>query len=459
VTVYVVRVSKVLDGATVGATEDRIEAESPLAAQACSVAAPRRGRCVSRPQLPLDRGERQAEPVRESSREVRRSLPYEMRTAALRERRRIAAMRTLVAGAALGTMLIASVAAAASGAAKPRTLATRGPVTALAADGDRAALVVSVPYVESRGYPGFGCASVVVWEPTRRRVVRLKRPCGPNDEISRREGTHGVALAGTRAAWLHVGGGHTLETVLETATLARPRPASRAYGASYEGGDGDFVREPVGDGALLAFTVDRRCDAHAEQNEGPGAENQCPPGRNSGYVVAATVWRVGGRSPCPDGRVGPRACRRVASADGELSVLAVDAGRIVVRTESGVRLLTAGGAVLQEFDLRARSAALSGNRLAVRTADAVEVYDTNSGQRTAWFPAASALRLQDLDRDILVTATGGTVTLRRLGDGRTSTIRAGRTALAQLERPGLFVARGRRVTFTPIRDVLRRLDE
>jgi hypothetical protein len=143
--------------------------------------------------------------------------------------------------------------------------------------------------------------------------------------------------------------------------------------------------------------------------------------------------------------------------DGELSVLAVDAGRVVVRTQSGVSLLTAGGAVQHTFDVIARSAQLSGDRLAIRVSDAVEVYDTSSGERTARFPAARALRLQDLDRNILVTASGATVTLHRLGDGRTSTIRAGGTAVAQLESPGLFVAGGHRVTFTPLRDVLRQL--
>ena len=347
-------------------------------------------------------------------------------------------------------VLVTSVAAAAPTVGTPRGLATRGPVTALAADGDRVAIVVSVPYERLH------CASVVVWEPMRSRVVRLQRPCGPGDEISRRESTEAVALAGTRAAWLHVGGGHTLEAVLETATLARPRPVWLAYGASYEGGDGDFVREPVGDGALLAFTVDRRCDADAERNQGPGAENQCPPGRESGYVVAAGVWRMGGGTRCPGGTV--RRCTRVAMEEGELSVLAVDAGRIVARTEIGVRLLTAAGDVVQEFDVNASSAALSGNRLAVRTADAVEVYDTGSGRQTARLPAARQLRLQDLDRDILVTTTGTTVTLRKLGNGRTSTIQAGSNAHAQLEPSGLFVSAARHVTFTPMRDVLRKLN-
>ena len=205
--------------------------------------------------------------------------------------------------------------------------------------------------------------------------------------------------------------------------------------------------------SVLAFTLDRNCE------EGEFGSPPCPPGRKTRDIIAATIWRVAGRGRCPNNSPIVRRCSRVAQAEGELSVLAVDAGRIAVRTESGVRLLTVDGIVLQEFDLTARAAKLSGNRLAVRTADAVEVYDTGSGQRTARVTAARHLRLEDLDRDILVTASGRTVTLRKLSNGRTTTIRAGGTARAQLERPGLFVAAGRRVTFTPMRNVLRRLGE
>ena len=49
------------------------------------------------------------------------------------------------------------------------------------------------------------------------------------------------------------------------------------------------------------------------------------------------------------------------------------------------------------------------------------------------------------------------MTLQTLANGRTTTIRAGGVARAQLEPSGLFVAGYRRLTFTPMRDVLRRL--
>jgi hypothetical protein len=348
-------------------------------------------------------------------------------------------MRTLLIGAATA-MLTVSVAAATPGVAQQRTLATRAPVVRLASDGDRATLLVG-----NRG----ACASVVVWEPTRGRVVRL-HSATRGECVEGRPVTRAVALAGTRAAWLQAGGGNTLETTVATATLARPNPVSVGLALSTSG-MGDFARRPLGDGTLLAFTVERRC------SEGEDANPQCPPGRKTGDVVAATVWRAAGRGRCPNSYSLVRRCSRVAKADGELSVFAVDSGRIAVRTESGVQLLTAGGDVLQEFDLRARAAALSGDRLAVRTADAVEVYDTGSGELTAQFPAAPSLMLEDLDGGILVTASGRAVMLRKLSNRKTTTIRAAGFAHAQLERPGLFVAGGRHVTFTPMRDVLRRL--
>jgi len=363
-----------------------------------------------------------------------------MRTSLSRAKRRLSP-HLFFAAAGLGMLLVVSIAAAAPGAAKQRTLTTRAPVIALAADGERAALLV-----HARGF----CARIVVWQPMRQRVVRLYSAtygCVEGNPFYR-----DVALAGTRAAWLQAGGGNTLETIVMTATLARPKPVWVAIGAA-TGGYGTFARRPVGNGTLLAFTLDRKCADYE------GSQNPCPPGRKTGDVIDATLWRMPGSGRCPYA-AGPRPvhlCARVAHANGELSVLAVDGGRIAARTDDGVSLLTAEGKVLHQFDVRARQAALSGNRLAVRTADAVEVYDTGSGELTAQFPVAPSLRLEDFDDGILVTADGRTVTLRRLGDGRVRTIRTARIAHAQLERPGLFVAAGRRVTFTPMRDVLRRL--
>jgi hypothetical protein len=353
-------------------------------------------------------------------------------------------MRTLFAGLALATMLLASVAAAAPGAAPKYVRKTTGPVLSLAADGDRAAFIVEGRVKE--------CWSVMVWQPTRRRTHRLQSAaaCESNDRPNRR-GLPTVALAGTRALWLQLSGGNTLETIVRTATLARPKPVWIGAGYADDGVAGTFARRPFGDGTLLAFTIEARCHPDYELY-------LCPSGRDPRDVIHATVWRVGGRGRCPNAEARESIrCTAVAKADGELTVLAVDAGRIAVRTETGLRLFTAAGRVLRDIDVKPQAAALSGNRLAVRTVSAVEVYDTENGDRLDRLSVPKAVRLEDLDGDILVTAWGGAVTLRRLGDGSTTRIGAGRTGLAQLERPGLFVASARRVTFMPMREVLRRL--
>jgi hypothetical protein len=260
-----------------------------------------------------------------------------------------------------------------------------------------------------------------------------------------------VAIAGSRTAWLQLTGGNNLETIIFTATLARPKPVWLAYGAAGDGIAGTFVRRPFGDRSLLVFTEETRCH--------PDYGNGCPPGRQPRDITEATVWRVGGPGRCPSGPVGsPVRCSVVARAGSELTVLAVDAGRIAVRTQTGLKLYTEAGRVLRDFPGRPSGAALSGNRLAVRTASAVEVYDTRTGELSNRIPAASGVRLQDLDGEILVTAQGGTVRLHRLSDGRTTTLRVGWTALAALERSGLFVAGAHRVTFVPMRNLVRRLD-
>ena len=322
-----------------------------------------------------------------------------------------------------------------------------GTITSLAADGDRAAMVIDFP----------GCAGVEVWDAKRGRAYRLKRPCGQyGGSGGSQEGTYGVALAGTRAAWVHQDGGNTVETYVDTATLARHNPVSLASGGADLGGAGTFAGAVFGDGALLAFTVGTRCDPDGAVNGRP--EDQCPAGKRRYSVVTASVWRVGGKGGCPVQTPAFSGCTRVGFAPaGDLTVLAVDAGRIAVRTDTGVRLLTEQGTVLRDFAVTARTAALSGGRLAVRTESAIEIYDTETGVLSSRITVAGGVTLEDLEGDLLVTGSRDTVTVRRLGDGRTTTFRPGGTALAQLEQPGLFVAGPRRTTFTSMSGLLRQL--
>jgi TolB protein len=317
-------------------------------------------------------------------------------------------------------------------------------ISELAADGGVVAVVVErEPRI---------CAGIESWEPARRRFVRLAfESCGDNGV--QYQPAHGLAVAGRHVAWLEVSGGMTLETAVVTARPERPRPLILADEFASSGGLGYVGAEPVGHDGLLAITVSHRCDEYA----GGSPPGDCPPGRKTGDVVEAGVWRLGGTTRCGYNKQGPQRCTLVARADGRLTVLAVDAARVAARTADGVTLLSMAGKALREFPVAATAGALSGNRLALRTADAVEIYDTDTGRRTERIPLAKAATLEDLEGDILVTASGDTVTLRRLGNGRTLTLRTDGRAKAALERPGLYLAGARRVAFTPMREVLRRL--
>jgi hypothetical protein len=360
--------------------------------------------------------------------------------------------RRLLTAVALAVLLAVSgkaqSSARGSGASTP-TLRTGGPLVAVAADGHRVALMVS----------GKARWRILAWEPGSGRVTPIativdpgcSKGCGPGGSL---------ALAGTRVAWDEFGGGNELETVVNTATLTRRRTTSLGVG-SWDwsaGGGGDEAFGPSGDRKLVAFTVQVHC-----ADPDSGGEPVCPAGRQPDEVVSATVWKVARRGRCPSyADYRPLGhCVRVAHANGELSVLAVDAGRIAARTDRGIRLLASTGLRLLDFPVaNVRAAALSGNRLALRVPGAFEIHDASSGELLQSIPAeGSAMldRLEDLEHGILVTAMNETVTVRRLSDGRTATFELRGRAHAQLEPTGLFLAGGHRITFTPMASVLDRL--
>jgi len=216
---------------------------------------------------------------------------------------------------ALATVLLPSATEAAPGTTGRYVRKTSGPVLALAADGDRAAVVVAGKNLYP-GSPFIGCSSVVVWEPVRSRTVALESAarCARTGLAE----TIGVAIAGTRVAWLNKAGVNSLGTLIKTATLTRRTPVELAGGGALDGVAGTFVRPPVGDGTLLVFTHELHCHPDYERFV-------CPPGRKVNDVVEATIWRVAARGSCPESPA--RGCLAVAKANGDLRTLAVDAGR------------------------------------------------------------------------------------------------------------------------------------
>jgi Tol biopolymer transport system component len=328
----------------------------------------------------------------------------------------------------------------------PRRLDVRAKIGAIAADGARIALIT--------GPTPTDCDHVAVWTPSERSVRRpVPAPCGQPHEYVDSLGP--VALAGTRLAWGSEGCcGNNDYTNVVTTTLAHPDapwPYAAEAAVSRGSSGGTLADGPVGHGSLMVFAIQWFCDSYAS----PGEEDACPPGFTGPGAVDTTVWRLGGGGRCPgEGRpVG--GCSLMAKIDGTATVLAVDSGRIVVGTSTGVEVLTAGGGVLRTFPATPKAAALSGARLAVETDEGIDVYDMASGRRTARFPDATDL--QDLEGDILVTAPSEGIMLRRLGTGRSTTIAGGTGVSAQLERPGLFVAGQHWITFTPMREIRRQL--
>jgi hypothetical protein len=143
-----------------------------------------------------------------------------------------------------------AVGAAASGTPTRYVRKTSGPVLSLAADGDRLALVVGRP--RAGPWKSFACANVDLWEPTRRRVVRFESTVGCVPGY--RTATLAVAVAGSRVAWLRVGGnGERLDTTVMTATLGRRTPIALARGVAPDSITGLFASPPFGDGARVSM--------------------------------------------------------------------------------------------------------------------------------------------------------------------------------------------------------------
>jgi hypothetical protein len=337
-----------------------------------------------------------------------------------------------------------------------------GPVSELAADGGRVAMLV-------RTKTG-SCARdrVAVWAPATRSFV----PIGASACIgstSTGAGLFSVGLAGTRVAYVQFAGGNTRELQLRLATLARPRPATVASASfGIDAVQGTYIGRVAGDGSLLAFDWWSQCL--------PCAAPIAPRG---------SIFRLvsSGGAACPNAGLGalPR-CRPVISAAGSLRLLAVGAGLVVMRSGDEVAVRGLDGTVAYTGTFAGlRAARIDARVLLVLTRTGTQsslwTVDLSSGQRSGpWIlPAArstgddpcgdpsgcrlAALRLEDYQNGIAVYVVGHVVHLLRLAEKRDASIRVPGVGPvhAQLEPSGLFYSyspagsRGRgRVAFVPV---------
>jgi Tol biopolymer transport system component len=306
--------------------------------------------------------------------------------------------------------------------ASAHSIVSSAQIRQVAADGPRIAFIGDATPID--------CDHVAIWTPSTRSIRRVSALPAPCNDVDVQD-TTAVALASTRAAWVSTSCcGEAQNTTVFSATTSRPEPKPVVYASSDRStGAGTYVGGLRGDRGLIAYTIETRCDPTED----------CP-GRRS--IVSTTVRALGRRSA-------------IATAKGPLDLLTVDAGRIVVATAREVRLISARGRVLRRFAIRADAAALSGTRLAVEGPTGITVYDIVSRRRVEHFAPREALA--GLEAGILMTESTGGVTLRRLADGRRIALRVPDEGRAQFEPPGLYVATGHRITFTPMRKLLRRL--
>jgi hypothetical protein len=341
-------------------------------------------------------------------------------------------------------------------AANTPVLPLAGPVSELAADGGRVAILV-------RTKTG-SCARdrIAVWAPATRSFV----PIGASACVystSTGAGLFSVGLAGTRVAYVQFAGGNTRELQLRLASLASPRPVTVASASfDVDAVQGTYLGRVAGDGSLLAFDWWSECL--------PCAAPVAPRG---------SIFRLvpSGGSACPNAGLGalPR-CRPVVSAADSLRLLAVGGGLVAMRSGDEVAVRAADGTVLYTGAFAGlRAGRIDAGVLLVLTRVGTQsslwTVDVSSGRLSGpWIlpPArsagddvcgdpsgcrAAALRLADYQGGVAIYVTGRVVHLLRLSDRRDVTIRAPGVGPvhAQLEPSGLFYSYGRgRVAFVPI---------
>ena len=364
-------------------------------------------------------------------------------------------MRAPHAAAALIAALIAALAAlvAVAAAADPSPARAAAPLAAsvrtaaaptlLAADGPLVAAVV----------PGDGkrrCTQVLLWQPGRApTTVSTQVGCGNGGPL---EGVTEVTLGGKRVIWQETNGGNNLELIVNTATLAQPKPAAVSYVESGNGAAGDpggsYTGHLLAAGSLFVFGRWTRCDPYV--GEGADYARACAKGVPDLYDGALHAVVAGKDTVLRKG-------------DDVLEPLWVDGGRILVRSAaSTLSLLRTTGVTLRAIPVGpgALEAAFQGTRLAVLRATSLDVYDTGSGARIRSFPLArKARRLADLQSGVAVLVSGGAVHLIRLDTGRGVTIvpRGGGAVHAALTGAGLFTAASTGLAFLPLANVLVRL--
>lgn len=301
-----------------------------------------------------------------------------------------------------------------------------GPVSFVAGDGGRAALVA--------------CHHVYVWTLSQTTMVRadpdpsplktLTYPAGTCPSQGRREQIYSLALAGDRVAWGEKTAGLGFDWLFRVTTLAAtPQTVDLKLPNQSEGCLGCEYNTVVGSGSLLAFNDFPTC-----------VEPSCG---------STSIFRADpGGCPCPAIRTDP----------GPLYLDDADTGRIVAHGRNAIVVLDRTGTQLLSIPvpvpvptslpprLRAR---LTGNDLVVALDNQLLDYDATTGTLLHTWPLPNALffQFQDAAHGLAAYILDDTVRLVRLADGQTATVANG--TAASFTDTGLVYADGTRIHLVP----------
>jgi hypothetical protein len=310
---------------------------------------------------------------------------------------------------------------------------TRGLITKLAADGNRAA-------VKTTAQSSRSCGRILVWTAPGRKSKTFPTSNPGCGSILCPAGSGCVdelALGDGQVAWISRSGGNTLELMVIAARLSggAPKRIEDAFNGAGAGGDpkGDWVGQLLGGGALLAYNGWRVvCDAPDE--------NACDMGEVALSLKNERIVRLS-------------AGRRVVVKRGPASrpLSAVGGGRMAVESEGAITILGTSGVRVSTIPALPgnppRAIALSRTRLAVTRTFTLDLYNPASGTKAKSIPLgpAAALQLVGVNSRLAFLRGPRRLVLVRLSDGKLISLpitssRAASIVDARLTEAGLFYA-------------------
>jgi Tol biopolymer transport system component len=317
------------------------------------------------------------------------------------------------------------------------TVATRDPVTGIAADG------ASVAFI-ARSSPT-DCEHPDIWaqpQSSLRHLETAAAPCRAGTELGN-TGVARLALAGTRVVWesSYLSDSGDCRSALWSESLDEPHLLflANAFPLSCRSTDVFHLRV---DDDLPVFD-----DGTRLVRIGTGSEK-----------CAKLTFELAPASICTTLSTGAHAC----------CVDSVSGGLIAIREPGAVALLDEQGKLVRLVPFvpsDVSAARLDGVRLVVWRFGRLEVYDVGTGARQLSRPMPIGYRLQDAAGGNALLMSADAIMLLRLADGRSFTITPGRRPIsADLEQPGLFYSYttddgGGRVVFVPASELTRRLDQ